>query len=165
MFLHHSATERGPATPGAKTMAMLSPGKRHLGRAIFSAFVLFWLVTLAGCSMGNRFFFSSKSEFSATPAYYGIPYEDVWFSARDGMTLNGWFAAGAPGFPLILYFHGNGGNLSDCAEYLKLLHDLGFPVCVFDYRGYGQSHGETLRENDLYEDARGAIAYLEKRGW
>src|SRR6266567_6409068 len=165
MFWHQSATKRGPATSRAKTIAMPSSGKRHLDRAIISAGVLFWLITIAGCSLGNRFLFSSKSEFSANPAHYGVPYEEIWFPARDGAMLNGWFVAGAPAAPLVLYFHGNDGNLSDCAEYLKLLHDLGFPVCVFDYRGYGQSHGETLRENDLYEDARGAIAYLERRGW
>jgi pimeloyl-ACP methyl ester carboxylesterase len=141
---------------------MTNPNVR---RAVFSACLILVVMMTAGCSLGNRFFFSSKGEFTATPARYGVPYEDVWFNAPDGVSLNGWFAPGDPGVPLILYFHGNGGNLSDCAEYLKLLHDLGFPVFVFDYRGYGQSRGETLREDDLYKDARGAIAYLERRGW
>lgn len=115
--------------------------------------------------MINHFVFTPKKGISATPAQSDIPYQEVWFQARDGVHLNGWFIPGARQAPLILFFHGNAGNLSDNLEYIKLLHGQGFPIFIFDYRGYGKSDGEPSRENDLYQDARGAVSYLEGRGW
>jgi hypothetical protein len=79
--------------------------------------------------------------------------------------LNGWFVPGAAETPLVLFFHGNAGNITDNREYLNLLHGRGFPILIFDYRGFGKSQGEPFRENDLYQDARGAVSYLEGQGW
>jgi len=115
--------------------------------------------------MINRFVFTPTKGIGATPARNGIPYQEVWFRARDGVQLNGWYIAGSTGSPLVLFFHGNAGNLSENLEYLKLLHGRGFPIFIFDYRGYGKSDGVPVRENDLYQDARGAVSYLERRGW
>ena len=41
---------------------------------------------------------------------------------------------------------------------------MGLPVFLFDYRGYGRSAGEPSEEG-TYSDARGALAWLEGRGW
>lgn len=142
-----------------------APCVRLIGRAILPPLLLIWLVAATGCGLGSRLLFSSSSELPKTPAQFGAPYEDVWFPARDGVMLNGWLVPGDPATPPILYFHGNGGNLSDAAEYLALFHGMGMPVFVFDYRGYGKSSGKVRGENDLYEDGRGAIDYLVRRGW
>ena len=120
---------------------------------------------IVGCAIMNRYVFISKNQIPATPASRNIPYQEIWFPARDGVQLNGWLVPGAPGRRLVLFFHGNAGDLADNLEYLNLLHSRGLSVFIFDYRGYGRSHGGTHRENDLYQDARGAIAYLERRGW
>ena len=129
------------------------------------ATLLLILFTFLGCAVINRFVFTPKKGISATPARSSIPYEEVWFQARDGVCLNGWYIAVARSNPLILFFHGNAGNLSDNLDYLKLLHGKGFPLFIFDYRGYGKSAGEPVGENDLYQDARGAVSFLEGRGW
>jgi pimeloyl-ACP methyl ester carboxylesterase len=113
----------------------------------------------------NVFIFKSSQDLTATPLELGMPYQEVWFEARDGVLLNGWFIPGHQDIPLILFFHGNGGNLSDNLPYLNLLHKQGFPIFIFDYRGYGKSAGQPLGEKDLYQDARGAVSYLERAGW
>jgi esterase/lipase len=41
----------------------------------------------------------------------------------------------------VLYFHGNGGNISKWADYIRVLVNDGFQVCMPDYRGYGKSTG------------------------
>ena len=138
---------------------------RCLWHAVLYAGILFFLLTVSGCSIMNRFVFLQKKELPATPAKYSLPYQEIWFKARDGVQLNGWFVPGAPETPLVLFFHGNAGNLYDNLEYLNLLHGSGFPIFIFDYRGYGKSQGQPLRENDLYQDARGAVSYLEGQGW
>lgn len=135
---------------------------RHLYR---SGVIILFLLNLLGCAIMNRSVFLPKKEISASPLLNSIPYQEIWFSARDGVRLNGWYVPGAPETPLVLFFHGNAGNLSDNVEYLNLLHGQGFPIFIFDYRGYGKSEGKPLRENDLYQDARGALFYLEGLGW
>jgi uncharacterized protein len=146
------------------TQAKTRAGQRRWRAARYIA-TLFCLFSLVGCSLLNPYIFIAKKGLPATPDKFGIPYDDVWFTAGDGEQLNGWFLPAEPGKPLVLFFHGNAGNLSDNLEYLNLLHGSGFPVFIFDYRGYGNSYGWPFRENDLYQDARGALAYLEGQGW
>jgi uncharacterized protein len=135
------------------------------GHVVLVAVVLLLTLAVIGCALINRFVFTPKKGILVTPARSNIPYREVWFPARDGVQLNGWYIGGTPGVPLVLFFHGNAGNLSDNLQYIALLHGQGFPIFIFDYRGYGKSAGEPVRENDLYQDARGAVAYLEGRGW
>jgi len=122
------------------------------------------LMTTTGCTFANHYVFSTRTESAAAAPNCTLPFEEIWFRSTDGVLLNGRFFEGTPGSPLILFFHGNSSNLDDNLEYLKLLHGHGFAIFIFDYRGYGKSHGEPLYENDLYQDARGAIAYLDGRG-
>jgi len=124
-----------------------------------------FLLSLIGCAILNRYIFVAKQELTATPEKFRLAHQEIWFPARDGVQLNGWFVPGAKDEPLVLFFHGNAGNLSDNLEYLNLLHGCGFPIFIFDYRGYGNSKGEPLREDDLYQDARGALSYLKGQGW
>jgi fermentation-respiration switch protein FrsA (DUF1100 family) len=99
-----------------------------------------------------------------TPADYGLEYEDVWFAAADGVKLHGWWVP-QPGAPVLLWFHGNAGNISHRLENIKLLLDLvGVQVFIFDYREYGRSQGRISREG-TYKDAAAAYRYVtETRG-
>jgi pimeloyl-ACP methyl ester carboxylesterase len=115
--------------------------------------------------VGNRFVFTPKPGNPGTPARHGLPGEAVRLVTTDGVTLSAWFIPGAPKKPLLVYFHGNASNLADCVGYLRLFHELGFPLLAVDYRGYGASSGKLEREEELYRDGRGVITYLEKRGW
>ncbi|HBG06987.1 MAG: hypothetical protein A2075_09815 [Geobacteraceae bacterium GWC2_58_44] len=135
------------------------------GHLVLHALLVLYLFALIGCTLTQSFLFLPKKGITATPASSGIAYHEVWFQARDGVPLNGWFIAGAPAMPLILFFHGNGSNLSDNLQYLEMLHSQGFAIFIFDYRGYGKSGGQPLRERDLYRDARGAVSYLRGQGW
>lgn len=127
--------------------------------------VLLPILFIYGCSLLNAYILVPKQKITSTPAKYRISYQEVWFNSSDGVQLNGWFVPGRPDLPLVLLFHGNAGNLSDNVEYLHLLHDNGFPLFIFDYRGFGKSDGQAVHEKDLYRDARGALSYLERRGW
>ena len=94
-----------------------------------------------------------------TPAYFGLTYEDVWFSAEDGVKLNGWWVP-RPGAPVFLWFHGNAGNISHRLENIKLLvEEVGVQVFIFDYREYGKSAGHISREG-TFLDASAAYRYL-----
>ncbi|NWF73052.1 MAG: alpha/beta hydrolase, partial [Nitrospirae bacterium] len=72
----------------------------------------------------------------------GLPLEDVWFQAADGARLFGWYVESQADRPVILWCHGNAGNIVNRLENLRELYRLGLSVFLFDYRGYGRSQGK-----------------------
>src|SRR5436190_8208120 len=82
--------------------------------------------------------------------------EDVHFKASDGVQLHGWlFRAGEP---LLIWFHGNAGNIAGRAPIAAELARRGISVLVFDWRGYGKSEG-TPAESGLFKDALAAYDF------
>jgi pimeloyl-ACP methyl ester carboxylesterase len=138
-------------------------GIKNLVASLFLVVTLF--LSCSACGLGMQFIFSGSSDVHSTPEQKGIIYEDVRFPARDGPLLHGWIVPGREGMPLVLFFHGNAANVTHRVENLVYLHRLGLSVFIFDYRGFGISHGRPTDEEDLYQDARGALHFLEKRGW
>jgi uncharacterized protein len=124
-----------------------------------------FFILLSGCTMDDTFIFFPTSDIVMTPHSAGLPYDDVTFSAADGTKLHGWFIPGDPQEPVILFFHGNAGNISHRVDNLRLFHrQLGVSVFIIDYRGYGNSTGKASEEG-TYSDARGALAWLQDNGW
>ena len=98
-----------------------------------------------------------------TPIDVGMDYEDVSIETADGVTLHGWFVAGQSS-RVLLFFHGNAGNISHRLDSIRLFRNLGLSVLIIDYRGYGQSGGK-ITESGTYRDADAAWRYLlEDRG-
>jgi len=98
-----------------------------------------------------------------TPASVGMDYQDVSIETADGVTLHGWFIAGRSS-QVLLFFHGNAGNISHRLDSIRQFQNLGLSVLIIDYRGYGQSEGRTT-ERGIYRDADAAWRYLiEERG-
>ena len=88
--------------------------------------------------------------------------EDVWFSTADGVRLHGWFFAANPDAATVIYFHGNGGNVSHIDWVGERLNSLGVNVLLFDYRGYGRSEGTISDEAGIYADADAAYDFVVK---
>jgi fermentation-respiration switch protein FrsA (DUF1100 family) len=93
-----------------------------------------------------------------TPADIGADYRDVSIRTSDGVTLHGWYIDGN-GDRVLLFFHGNAGNISHRLESIRQFLQLGLSVLIIDYRGYGQSEGRTT-EQGIYRDAEAAWRYL-----
>lgn len=89
------------------------------------------------------------------------PHENIIFSSYDGKQLSGWYVPPKDGYPTILFSHGNGGNISYFFDMLIPAAEKGYGVFIYDYRGYGNSKGFPS-ENGLYNDARGAVNFLNK---
>ena len=95
---------------------------------------------------------------TTTPVNAGMDYEDVAIESADGVTLHGWFIPGRSR-RVLLFFHGNAGNISHRLDSIRQFHNLGLSVFILDYRGYGQSGGRTT-EKGIYLDADAAWRYL-----
>src|SRR5262245_35190322 len=83
-------------------------------------------------------FYPIKGE-DATPAAYGVPFTPLTTNAADGVRLRVWHLPRAEARAQVVYFHGNGGNLSMWADILVEIARRDFDVIAFDYRGYGVS--------------------------
>ncbi|APG28792.1 hypothetical protein A7E78_13725 [Syntrophotalea acetylenivorans] len=115
-------------------------------------------------AMDRHYIFFPERTLQASPGVAGLTYEEVRFSAADGVSLHGWFLPGKKGKPLLLFAHGNAGNISHRIDNLAHFQKLGLSVFIFDYRGYGISEGQ-ISEQGSYKDMRGALAWLQQRGW
>ena len=84
------------------------------------------------------------------------------FEAADGTRLSGWFTPASPERGVILFCHGNSNNISYELGPLKVFHDLGFSMLLFDYRSFGHSQKRPLSEKAMQMDAEAALDYLVK---
>lgn len=93
----------------------------------------------------------------------GMPIEDAEFEAADGTRLHGWYLPHEHPTAVILFCHGNAGNITNRLQVLQRLHnDVGASVLIFDYRGYGRSQGSPYEEGVL-QDTRAARAWLARQ--
>ncbi len=93
-----------------------------------------------------------------TPTDVGMDFQDVSIATTDGVMLHGWYIAGRSS-RVLLFFHGNAGNISHRLDSIAQFQELGLSVLIIDYRGYGQSAGRTT-ESGIYLDADAAWHYL-----
>jgi fermentation-respiration switch protein FrsA (DUF1100 family) len=92
-----------------------------------------------------------------------LVHEDAWFQAEDGTRLHGWFCPARAPRAVVLFAHGNAGNVAGRKWPLRFLQEkMGVSVLCFDYRGFGRSEG-TPSETGILADARAARRWLAQR--
>ncbi|MFC1991587.1 alpha/beta hydrolase [Chloroflexota bacterium] len=96
---------------------------------------------------------------TSDPGDIGLPFENVSFKTADGLALSGWFIPYEGARGVILFCHGNAGNICHRLDSIQVFHRLGLSVFIFDYRGYGQSEGKPS-ESGTYRDVEAAWQYL-----
>ncbi|MBW2596340.1 MAG: alpha/beta hydrolase [Deltaproteobacteria bacterium] len=106
-----------------------------------------------------RFIYFPERDFYETPDKAGLSYETVSFKAADGVNLSGWFIPAGKPRGVVLFCHGNAGNISHRLDSILIFHHLGLSTFIFDYRGYGASEGKPT-EAGTYLDAEAAWRYL-----
>ena len=84
---------------------------------------------------------------------FAEPFEEFFLESEDGAKLN------VLHFPvdnprgIIVYFHGNAGDLSRWGEIVTPFTQYGYDIAAIDYRGYGKSKGKRS-EQALFDDAQ-----------
>ena len=100
-------------------------------------------------------------------AYFRPSYE--FMSPKDNYTdvfegnLHAWYKQG-PSSKVILFCHGNAGNLTMRQDKLIELSKMGHSVLIFDYSGFGQSRG-VPNEQMCYANADVYLNYLLRKGY
>jgi fermentation-respiration switch protein FrsA (DUF1100 family) len=101
-------------------------------------------------------FFPFRGE-QQTPEDLGVVFERVALKTEDGETVTAWWLPAGAGAPEVLFFHGNGGNLSVWSDVIVGIRRQGWTVFALDYRGYGLSSGRPT-ERGIYKDADALVA-------
>jgi fermentation-respiration switch protein FrsA (DUF1100 family) len=128
---------------------------------LLQAFLVFAGLAFFGCvSAENRLVFQPTrypaSDYQPPPA----PLEDTFLRLADGTKIHARFCPYGNSQQVVLYCHGNAGNLEHRAREVRALAEaLGTSVLIFDYPGYGFSEG-TPSEAGCYAAAGAAYRWL-----
>ena len=114
-----------------------------------------FIVLLVGCENGIIYHPVKYPEGLWDTSNMPLPVQDVWFEAKDGVKLHGWYIPSEEAIATLLFFHGNAGNITHRLENLFLLYHLKLNVFIFDYRGFGRSGGEP-GEDGIQLDSQAA---------
>ena len=86
---------------------------------------------------------------------FNTPFKEVNIplNATDNLNLIQFFPNDSTPRGVVLYFHGNKGNVNRYAEYAVNFTKHGYEVWMVDYPGYGKTTGKFTEEN-IYMQAR-----------
>jgi fermentation-respiration switch protein FrsA (DUF1100 family) len=93
------------------------------------------------------------------PSDIGLTYDDLSITTSDGIQVHGWYVPARQERGVVLFCHGNGGNISHRLDTIAIFHGLGLSTLIIDYRGYGKSEGKP-DEKGTYLDGEAAWNYL-----
>lgn len=90
---------------------------------------------------------------------FRYPFEELFFKTTDEVSINAIHFKTENPKGVILYFHGNAGDLSRWGIVGEHFVSLNYDVLIMDYRTYGKSTGK-LSEQGFYDDAEYCYRYL-----
>ena len=93
---------------------------------------------------------------------FSYPFEELFLKTDDNAVINAIHFKAEKPKGVILYFHGNAGDLSRWGIITEYIVEKDYDVLVMDYRTYGKSTG-VLSEHALYKDAQLCYDYLINR--
>ncbi len=122
--------------------------------------LLLVLCLLSSCS---SLLFIPYKAYPFMPDSVGISHEDIFIEVDKGINLHGWkLYAKENSTGTIIFFHGNGDNVSTQLPNTYWLTDYGYDIYVFDYREYGQSQGEVELDSTI-SDMEQMIGYVAEQ--
>ena len=132
---------------------------------IVSAVVLIYVLYF-----GILYFFQNYFLFSPGGKYInpgksgdGI-FKEIVVSAYDGTPLMSWYFEGDKDKPLILFFHGNTGQIARFAPAMKEITKAGYSIAMVEYRGFGNTKGKISQDIAFLDAASLYNFYKTKTG-
>ena len=109
-----------------------------------------------------------SKEYKMRPEKFGMTYKEEKIPEKDGAILNAWFFDAKIKTTNWMVISGNGeGNMADNIEIASQFLSAGWNVCLYDYRGYGESSDFTI-DGDIFiypqftTDLNAVLDYLRK---
>ena len=88
-------------------------------------------------------------------------FEEIDIEVTDKASINAIHFRVEKPKGVVLYFHGNKGNLNRWGNIVLPFTNYNYDVFVMDYRGYGKSTGKRT-EDLMYSDAQSCYDYISK---
>jgi alpha-beta hydrolase superfamily lysophospholipase len=127
--------------------------KKRIKKIMILLGVCYALLTISMYSFQERLiFFPSKMPMNHTYQFCQ-EFEEFNLKAKDGAQLNAVHIKQDSSKGIVLYFHGNSGNVSNLSHVANLINSKGYDAFLIDYRTYGKSSGD-LSEEALKKDAQ-----------
>jgi hypothetical protein len=121
--------------------------------AIAVAVIVLWMFRPL---IERRLVFFPSREWDLDPVEFGLEARELTFQAADGTRLSGLWLEAPQALGVVVYAHGNAGNLSHRIPMAEVWRrKLQLSVLLFDYRGYGRSQG-VPDEKGILQDALAA---------
>lgn len=125
------------------------------------------LLTILAAGVGLSFYLTRRQSLTEvhTPSEYGLDFEEVTFTATDGLALRGWWIPAPGSDRAVIILHGHGGSMDWDVHRAPPFHQAGFGVLLFDFRAHGRSQGRLATFGYLERrDVLGAVSFLKSRG-
>lgn len=96
---------------------------------------------------------------AAISSYSLAGFEEKILTTADQGKILAWYKPAKSGQKVILYFHGNAGNMGDRAYKFAAFSEKDFGVLAISYRGYSGSNGKPT-EAAMRLDSKAALDFL-----
>ncbi len=111
----------------------------------------------------------ARRPLDATPADFGLAYEEIRLHSEDRVDLYGWLipapAGAAQARGTVILGHGHGDTISSLLGVVGWLQPAGYNVLLFDFRAHGRSGGTHTSVGYLeHRDVAAGLAFLAVRG-
>ncbi|MBQ4819118.1 alpha/beta hydrolase [Aquimarina sp. MMG016] len=132
-----------------------------LKKILFYAIILYGLIALFLYMFQEKILFQPEDLPANYKFQFDHTFEEFFIETDDDARLNAIHFKNKNPKDVILYFHGNKGNLKRWGRITSFFANKQYDVIVMDYRGYGKSKG-TISESNLYSDAQLFYEYTLK---
>jgi len=134
-------------------------------KKIFKFITAFLICILCSCS--SKALLQPDREIRRNPTSYGLNYSEVEINSNSENKIKAWFLPAqnkTKNFrakATVIFLHARDGNISTHFYRTIWLLSKGYNVLIPDYRGYGESEGES-RIEDIYLDLDSIVAFVAK---
>ncbi len=121
--------------------------------------LVFSLIVFLFYRFQDNLIFRPYKKLERTPADIDLVFKNLKIKTHDSNTVHAWYIERKNPKGVVLFCHGNAGNISHRLDRIELLRKNSYSILIFDYRGYGESEGKPT-ENGLYDDALSCYQYM-----
>lgn len=118
--------------------------------------ILFTLIITIGFELKNYILFHPDKK-----TFYPKPekVQEFFVQGRKNNKIWCWYYSAGEGSPIVLFSHGNAGNITFRTHIVTQLISRGISFIMFDYRGYGKSTGKT-QMSTMFHDIEDVYKYM-----
>jgi alpha-beta hydrolase superfamily lysophospholipase len=122
---------------------------------LVSGFVLYYF-------QDKFIFINGKKIHKSKPYQFANTFKEVFIETSNNNEINALHFTLSNPKGIVLFCHGNKGNLSKWGHRVSYLLAYNYEVLVFDYRSYGKSTG-NFNEEGMYADAEAVYNSIKKQ--